>query len=86
MERRIAPKMPHLDVADLVNCPAIPGDPRLELNHFSLQFDCPRINQRLPSCSITQFYQAFDRHSRAAIHRPFDSYGGRLYSPPLIRL
>ena len=45
MERRIAPKMLHLDVVDFVNSPAIHSDPRLELNHFGLQFDCPRINQ-----------------------------------------
>jgi len=41
--------MPHIYVAHFANRPAIGGNPRLDLCHFSQQSICPRINQHFPS-------------------------------------
>ena len=46
MEHHLAAQIVHLGVADLANSPAIPCDPRLDLNDLSQQFESPGINQR----------------------------------------
>jgi len=47
MNERVVPKMINFCVVKLSNSPAITCVPRLELDHFELQPDSLRIDQRL---------------------------------------